>query len=317
MIDKEKNKVLIKTSRFLNRNMIAEIKLLTSQTYISETNTPESLSQKFDLVVIDDKQKILLALDIVMSNSEQGLSKEKGFEEQLPFAYGLINKDLDFNILNPKKFPVDKTCGQIQSLVKLLKMKFPSLKTESDQLIEEMERDMRTKALEVSENNKVINSLKKDIEKLKGNLKLTKEMLSERFSEVLDLRKKEENQHQYNFDKCDIKDQMLIARVKIDLPKRTGTESTMALSNGGSYSNEKSSSNDAIDYKLRLEFGVWLLKLSFLGKHEEYGYELMEEGVNFYSFDESRSEFIPLTNEKRELLGSEQTWILWERVMNG
>ena len=67
-------------------------------------------------------------------------------------------------------------------------------------------------------------------------------MSSEKYAETLDLMKKEEKQQQYNFDKCEVLDLMLIAREKIDLPTRTGTESSMALSNGTDYRNEKSSS---------------------------------------------------------------------------
>ena len=109
---------------------------------------------------------------------------------------------------------------------------------------------------------------------------------------------------------------MLIARAKIDLPMRRGTESFMALSNGSEYRNEKSSSNNAFDFYLRFEFGVWLLKITFLGRHEEYAYTLMANGSDFYSFDESKIEFIPLSKQKREMLRYEETWILWERVMN-
>ena len=90
----------------------------------------------------------------------------------------------------------------------------------------------------------------------------------------------------------------------------------MALSDGTDYRNEKSSSNDAFDFKLRFELGIWLLKISFLGKHEEYDFVLMEKGVAFYYFDESKNEFIQLSSEKRKLLEPEQAWIYWGRVLN-
>ena len=305
MSNKEKGKVLVKISRFLTSNMKAEIKLLTTQHYISETNIPENLSHKFDLVIFDDMQNIVLALDIEMSDSKE----KKGFEEFLPFAYGSINKNLDFKILNPRKLPFDKTFGDIEFLVKLLKSQFPHLKTESDLIIAQIQQNLNEKHLELTENIK-------ELDKLKIEVEFEKKMSSKKYAETLDLMKKEEKQQQYNFDKCEVLDLMLIAREKIDLPTRTGTESSMALSNGTDYRYEKSSSNDAFEFKLRFEFGIWLLKISFLGKHEEYGYELMEEGVAFYYFDKSKIEFIQLSSEKRKLLEPEQTWIHWDRVMN-
>lgn len=310
MTDKEKGKILIKISRFFDINMKAEIKLLTTQTYFLETDLPKSLSQKFDLVILDVKQNIVLAMDIDMSNSKQGLSIEKGFERSLPFAYGLINKDLDFNILNPVKLPFDKTWGDIKFLVELLKMHSPSLKTESEQIIEQMQQSFQVKQFELEET-------KKQIDKLKNDLIFQEEMSSERYRDALNLREKEKKQQQYNFNDCEFKEQMIIARAKLDLPKRTGTETSITLPDGSMYSNEKSTSNDVFDFKLRFEFGFWILKISFLGRHEEFGYGLIERGVAFYSYDESRNEFIPLIKEKEQLLGSEQTWILWERVVNG
>jgi hypothetical protein len=305
----EKKNLLMEISRLLTLNMNAEIKLLTTQSFQLRSEILRYGSRKFDLVIVDDKQNIVLAMDLRMSAPKEALNKIKGFEHSLPFAYGLINKNLYYNILNFQEIPRAESWVKIGSLVHILKKYYPSLKTESDQKIEELEIMLNLGQLEIKENIK-------EIGELKSKLEFEAKRSSEKSVEIGAIRKKEETQQQYNFDKCQLLDLMLIARAKIDLPMRRGTESFMALSNGSEYRNEKSSSNNAFDFYLRFEFGVWLLKITFLGRHEEYAYTLMANGSDFYSFDESKIEFIPLSKQKREMLRYEETWILWERVMN-
>jgi hypothetical protein len=305
----EKKKILSKISRLLRRNMNAKIKLLSTQSFYLRSEIQENGSRNFDLVIEDDKQNIVLAMDIRMSSSKEALNRCKGFENSLPFAYGLINKNLDFNILNSRIRQNDQRSGNIEDLVVLLKINFPSLKTASEQTIEKLEQMLTLGELKIKENIK-------EIEKLKSKLESEAKWSSEKSDKIFDIREKGKNQQQYNFDKCQVLDLMLIARAKINLPSREGTESFMALSNGSEYRNEKSSSYDAFDFSLRFEFGVWLLQITFFGRHEEYCYSLMANGSDFYSFDESKIEFIPLSKQKKDLIKSEETWILWERVMN-
>jgi hypothetical protein len=266
-------------------------------------------------LVIKHKNEICAVLDLIDTN-ESGLFYDRNDDvKELKYSYIVLNNNNEFCILNSSIFRLEKNFGKLNYLFSILKNNFPELKTDTDFLIEDIANDRYKSLVENKKLDEKIIFLE-NVQKALSEQLERQELNSKQLNLKIDeLNNSEILQQEFNFKECSFKNELLIARKKIELPKRKGFETTISIYDTR-YNYEKSSTYDAFDFFIKKKFNIWILKIVSLGKHEEFGYALMGREVIYYSFDNLTKDFISLDyNEYKDLL-KDNNWFFWERELN-